>query len=62
MLRGESRCTVDRGAAVDGEDLAGDVLAGVGGEQQRGALQVFVVADALQRRKARQRLGAEAAR
>jgi hypothetical protein len=39
-----------RYAAVHRQDLAGDVLAGVGREQQRRALQVFVVADAAQRR------------
>src|SRR6516225_1541554 len=37
-------------AAVDGDQLAGDVLARVAGQQQRGALQVLVVAEAAQRR------------
>ena len=36
-------------AAVDGDELAGDVLARVAGQQQRGALEVLVVAEAAQR-------------
>ena len=50
-------CPTSRSAAGDDADtavhrqpLAGDVLAGVRGEQQRDALEVFVVAQALQRR------------
>ncbi len=50
-----------RHAAVHGQDLPGDVLAGGAGEQQRGALQVVVVAQALQRRCRGQLLGAEGA-
>ncbi|MNT85099.1 hypothetical protein D3C72_2252220 [compost metagenome] len=37
-------------ATVDGENLAGNVLAGVAGEQQGCALEIVVIADALQRR------------
>jgi len=48
-----------RHATIHREDLAGDVLAGVGREQQRRALQVFIVADALQRRALGKILGAE---
>ena len=51
-----SAVCAERGhAAVDREDLPGDVLAGGRCEQQRGALQVVVVADAAQRRMRGQR-------
>ena len=40
----------DAHAAIDRDHLAGDVLAGVGREQQRRALEVVVVAQPAQRR------------
>src|SRR3954470_8407223 len=47
-------------AAIHGEPLPGDVLAGVGGEQQRGAFQVLIVAQASQRRMGGQLVLAQA--
>ena len=36
------------GAAIDGDDLAGDVARGIGGEQAGEALEVFVIAQSAQ--------------
>ena len=35
-------------ATIDGEDLPGDVLPGAAREQQGGALEVLIIADALE--------------
>ena len=43
-------------AAVHRQDLAGDVLAGRAGEQDGGALEVVIIAEAAQRRLLGQRV------
>ena len=51
----ESAAVDGADAAVDRQDLAGDVLAGRAGEQDGGALEVVIIAEAAQRRLLGQR-------